>query len=279
MFPAQRQSGKVRVVKGFMGFANLESFLHDNEDWLASQPVNFHFRWRTHGQTDAANTHPYPITRDHRRLTQLDIVVPYAVMHNGVIPAYLAPADPFFSDTAIFVRDRVARRRGKRKMLVELRRTPGYNKFALMDGTGHTTLVGQFTSPTSANGHWVSNTSYAMRTQTWTPPYSAALNNITTCRALPPPTTPWTGAPHYGQAAYGDYADGWWGNQAERERRFLREAGWQRDEVEEQGECEKCGERATCLVYGMVLCVRCMQGVVDGEGEEEGVLTCPEGVA
>ena len=298
MFPAQRQSGKVRVVKGFMEFGKLASFLHDNDSWLTSQPVNFHFRWRTHGDTDPANCHPFPITRDHRRLTQLDVVVPYAVMHNGVIPLYLAPNDPFFSDTAMFVRDRVAKRRGKRKMVQELRRTPGFNKFSLMEGTGHTTLVGQFTSPTSANGHLVSNTSYVVKKQAVVKDATAGAKTYTTPhRALPAPaSTPWTGAAHYGSAPYDSYedyagsADGWWGAQQVKEREFLQEAGWQEDlwegedgglvVPEDKGECELCGEKATCWVYQVALCVECMVRMVQDVPQEDvealGVVTCPE---
>ncbi len=294
------QHGKVRVAKGFMGWTSLKPFLEDNEGVLEGQPVNFHFRWRTHGQTDQANTHPYPVTRDHRRLTQLDGEVPYAVMHNGVIPSYLAPIDPFFSDTAIFIRDRLARRRGKRKMLQELRRIPGVNKFALMDGrTRRTSLIGHFSSPLSAHGYLVSNTSYESRkvsvAERWKggkADYPAA-----TQTALSAPTTPWTGAAHYGSAPYSSWEDyveveeSWWAEQQAKEKRFLREAGWKEDlwsgpleelGVVDKGECESCGEKATCVVYGLVLCIPCMEEFVkDGVEEEEegvGMLSCPEGV-
>jgi len=171
MFPSSRSPGKLRVVKGFMTFDPLKTFLEGSEKWLVGNAVNFHFRWRTHGQTSRANCHPFPISTDHRYLTNLDVTVPVAVMHNGVIPAYLAPDDPFFSDTAMYVRDRVAKRRGKKKMVAELRACTGYNKFALMDGrSGMTTLIGEFTRPDSAKDYIVSNTSY-VRKQTYVSTY------------------------------------------------------------------------------------------------------------
>ncbi len=171
MFPSSRSPGKLRVVKGFMTFDPLKTFLESSEKWLVSNAVNFHFRIGTHGQTSRANCHPFPISNDHRYLTNLDVTVSYAVMHNGIIPAYLAPADPFFSDTAMYVRDRVAKRRGKKKMVAELRACTGFNKFALMDGrSGMTTLVGEFARPDSAKEYIVSNTSY-VRKQTYVSAY------------------------------------------------------------------------------------------------------------
>ena len=310
MFPSSRSPGKLRVVKGFMTFDALKTFLESNEKWLVSNGVNFHFRWRTHGQTSRANCHPFPISTDHRHLTNLDITVPVAIMHNGVIPLYLAPNDPFFSDTAIYVRDRVAKRRGKKKMVAELRACTGFNKFALMDGrSGMTTLIGEFVRPDSAKEYIVSNTSY-VRKQTYVSTYKGGtvngqVNKAPLATTKPNPVTPWNGTPGTVRTAfpapttvpprhqfswddgYGD--ESWWVAQEEQEKEFLQTHGWRESDSslvvpEEKPDCEFCGVDAPCYVYGIALCVECMVGLVQDVPEDEvvevgkGELTCPEKV-
>jgi len=277
MFP---QGGKVRVVKGFMDFASLESFLQDNESWLVGLPINFHFRLRTHGATNQANCHPYPITRDHRQLGLVDGLVKVALMHNGIIPSTLAPNDPSLSDTAIFIRNHVARRRGKRKQLAALRHTPDWNKFALMDGTGHTTFIGRFDSPISAHSYFVSNTSYLSKLWVGGSKRMPTYHEVAHREVFPSSNSIW-----------GDCEEeAWWReqgvkerSQVERDEEFMVEAGWKVASTPalmvppEEPECERCGEAATCWVFQMPLCVECMKEVVMGEGEDrKGVLTCPE---
>jgi hypothetical protein len=69
------QDGRLVVSKG-MGFT---SFMEAYEAIPIDMEIGIHFRTRTHGDVNLANTHPYVV------LNELDHGVDLLVMHNGII--------------------------------------------------------------------------------------------------------------------------------------------------------------------------------------------------
>lgn len=63
-------------------------------DSLTDRAVLVHFRYTTHGKTNEANCHPFPITKDA------------VIAHNGVIPGYVCPEGEC-SDTVLFIRKNI----------------------------------------------------------------------------------------------------------------------------------------------------------------------------
>ncbi len=96
----------VYLSKGYMDLPSL-LFALDQHDWQ-KQNLLLHFRIRTHGTVNAANTQPFAL--DH--LDKLDEHTPMAFAHNGIIdtPWVKNPAKsrPGESDTAIFAQDVLA---------------------------------------------------------------------------------------------------------------------------------------------------------------------------
>ena len=112
-----------------------------------------HWRWKTHGDIDMENCHPYQINETAW------------LMHNGILATGNA-ADPTKSDTWHFVRDYLAEvtddllhHAGFKEMVGEF---IGNNKFAIMTADGRLSVVNK-DQGISHGGVWYSNT-YA-----WTP--------------------------------------------------------------------------------------------------------------
>lgn len=92
---------------GIMSRSGVEKFVgrrHRKRAWrhlrivaASGEPYGLHFRWRTHGEINRANTHPF-------RAPESDAYV----MHNGIIGLtanVAAASEEDVSDTALFVRD------------------------------------------------------------------------------------------------------------------------------------------------------------------------------
>lgn len=90
----------ILVKKGFMHFPE---FYHNLRSAARKQDgAIIHFRLATHGKKDAANCHPFPITRDPSLLGTTKARVQCPVMgHNGVLAGYDYSGK--WSDTAQFV--------------------------------------------------------------------------------------------------------------------------------------------------------------------------------
>lgn len=136
-----RHDGRVEIRKGFLTFDALkvalecEPFLTD----VKAAEIGIHFRWATHGNVDAANCHPFPVTTNVGMLRGTCVRAKAALMHNGVIPEFsLVKSDA--SDTRLFV-----------KVLADMRNIDanaaflltGRGKFLLMTRAS-TIRVGQF---------------------------------------------------------------------------------------------------------------------------------------
>lgn len=93
----------VTIRKGMMTF---QSFWDKYEELCLTQDdeVCYHFRIKTAGLTNAANCHPFPVTKDVDLLRATDVICENAMAHNGIF----GKGEGDLSDTMIFVRDILA---------------------------------------------------------------------------------------------------------------------------------------------------------------------------
>ncbi len=166
MFP---DSGAIRCVKGFMTWPAMSDWIKRSASALKPRQVAFHFRIATHGDVNAANTHPFPITHKQARLVKRDTHSRHAFMHNGILVG-LVDRQAADSDSLVFARDYLApfgdavTETPLRQVLTAL---GGSNKFAIMSAGKGTYLMGSFTTD---DGWMFSNSSYKI--STYTSPHS-----------------------------------------------------------------------------------------------------------
>lgn len=142
------EAGRVKIYKGFMTW---------KEFWTAYEPhqskaVLVHFRWATHGKTDAPNTHPFYMCGND-----------YAVVHNGVLNIKCHEAD--MSDTWHFVGlvmepmvKACALDEPALKYLVE-EAIGSFNKIAVMRHDGKVVIFNE-DQGSWCNGSWFSNSNF-----------------------------------------------------------------------------------------------------------------------
>lgn len=186
MYP---ESGRVRVVKSM----DNDEFLSVYET-LKDLPLGIHFRYRTHGNQDLANAHPFQVLDKDEHGQDL------WVMHNGVISG-LTETDKRMSDTWHFVEaylrpilshapDLIHEARFRE--LIDGRIGSG-SKLLFLDGDGRFATVGD-TKGTTVNGCWLSN-SYSHNARGTRAAKNAAKSN-------PPAST------QYGKSYAGVYGGG-----------------------------------------------------------------------
>lgn len=87
---------RIKIRKGFF---KVEHFIQQyRKDERTAVTAVLHFRIATHGKTDAARCHPFPLTSDYNLLdkTSLDLCRGIGVAHNGI---YSIKTDGVHSDT------------------------------------------------------------------------------------------------------------------------------------------------------------------------------------
>lgn len=91
---------KVIIVKGFV---NVKKLLRMLATFNIGKEHNLliHFRLATHGQKDAGNCHPFPLTNNFEDMRKLHGVCDVAITHNGVFGGM--KASDKYSDTMKFV--------------------------------------------------------------------------------------------------------------------------------------------------------------------------------
>ncbi len=95
--------GMVRWEKGFMNVVDLKAALKKRQ-FGKNDLVLLHFRQATAGGVSAEMCHPFPVTSDEKLLTETTGTASIVMIHNGI----LGKGEPALSDTALFVRDRLA---------------------------------------------------------------------------------------------------------------------------------------------------------------------------
>ena len=179
MFP---EDDKVVIKKGYMNFKALhQAVMKDYQRLGKDTPFVLHFRIQTQGGVNQECTHPFPISKNMVDLKQLDSESKFGLAHNGIISltsqsGYTQYYDsktrtykydyskPDYSDTMKFITDYLALIIKKENWhkdedtLSLIEKLAGYsNKFAIMDGEGHTTLIGNFIED---KGIYYSNSTY-----------------------------------------------------------------------------------------------------------------------
>ena len=154
---------KVFIEKGFMKLDDLMNAMKhlskrlkvDNLE-LKDIPIVYHFRIKTHGANNPANTHPFPISSKEQHLKALDLTCDLGMVHNGIISS----AQPFgdMSDTASYIANVLTPlamldldfyKKTYGKTLME--NTIGYSKLAFLDKDGNIETVGDFKNGTKNN--------------------------------------------------------------------------------------------------------------------------------
>lgn len=169
-------------VHGYKGF-NDPVALYERVAALMDkkQPLVLHFRIGTSGGLGADVTHPYPVTRNLKKLHALKWTAPYGIAHNGVLP-YGSDDARHISDTIAFIKSDcftikkdprtissggLTVSSGAKKKLAG--KTRG-SRLCIMDKTGRVRLIGDGWRE-AAPGIMASNGSY----KPWgTPSYKAA---------------------------------------------------------------------------------------------------------
>ena len=101
---AVSEKDSVFICKGFMKFADFESWFHKAKlGKRVGQAIVFHFRIGTHGCKDGGNTHPFPVSDKPKVLRQLTGRFSMAVAHNGIFSNKVTLPD--VSDTGQFLAD------------------------------------------------------------------------------------------------------------------------------------------------------------------------------
>lgn len=151
MFPFDN---KVQIRKGFDTFDKFyKSLEKDKKKYGDKIPYILHFRISTqaHGRLDC--THPFPLSSNMDDLRKLNTTCDIGIAHNGIIDltsvgyGYGYTKQITYSDTMLFITDYLSLiikdrnyYKDKDKMLLIERLCD--SKLAIMDGNGHTELVG-----------------------------------------------------------------------------------------------------------------------------------------
>jgi len=126
MYP---QNGKIRVLKGLMDIESVLNALNQIPN-AKNIPIVIHFRFATHGDKSAENTHPFPLSGDYNDLIKLDTEVYRAMVHNGIMYQY-GSKSARLSDSAFFAKLLSGLQSDKAiKRAVEAHRN--YGKFVIM---------------------------------------------------------------------------------------------------------------------------------------------------
>lgn len=134
----------IHIRKDFNSFETFYAYLKNN---VKKEDVALiHFRLATHGLKDKGNRHPFPITRNIKRLRTLDLYCKQAVVHNGVIMGYNHKK---LSDTQKFVIDILASSKVKNNLQSRviqkmLAKYIDGDKLAIIDTDGAIILLGEF---------------------------------------------------------------------------------------------------------------------------------------
>lgn len=186
MFPS---NDSVIIKKGFMKWEEFyKSLQHDIKKYGEFTPFVMHFRIQTQGGVNKECTHPFPLSNDMDDLKKLRVKTDIGIAHNGIIDLTTVGyrTQVSYSDTMKFITDYLS--------LIIHDRTYYYNqntltlierlidsKMAIMDGSGHTELIGKFIED---NGCYYSNGYYKESRYKWT-----KTTTTTTIITTPQPTT------------------------------------------------------------------------------------------
>ena len=164
MYPSNDQ---VIIKKGFMTFDEFyKNLIYDYTRYTKNTDFVLHFRISTQGGVNKQCCHPFPLSRrmDDLKCTRAKSKI--GIAHNGIIDltaeSYHYKQTVTYSDTMKFITDYLSliikdRFFYKNPDTLELIERLADSKLAIMDETGHTTLIGEFEK---CNGVYYSNEYY-----------------------------------------------------------------------------------------------------------------------
>jgi hypothetical protein len=138
------RKGNVIITKGLMTFEKFWSSF-SKAKIAKKDTCIIHFRIATHGLTNEANTHPFPVSSDHGLLSSTQIVTDVGVAHNGMIRIN---CEENMSDTFTFVKQILGNQLVKEHiqhpaMLALLAKAIGGSRLALLWGNDDIKLLGE----------------------------------------------------------------------------------------------------------------------------------------
>jgi len=138
------ENGIVIGRKGFMTFKSLWKAL---EGFPVNKPLVIHFRWATHGARDASATHPFPASKREKDLKTVIWSHVFGIAHNGIVPGY-GTLTGGLSDPQDFIKrvlsDKSIIKNIHHPAVQRIIERMTASKWAILDGQGHVTLLGQF---------------------------------------------------------------------------------------------------------------------------------------
>lgn len=149
MFPSK---GNVIIKKGFMKFNDFYKDLKaDLKRYGEFTPFVLHFRIQTQGGVNPQYTHPFPLSADMDDLRKTRVKTDIGIAHNGIIDLTSSKYSytVTYSDTMKFITDYLTliihdKNYYKDKDKLTLIERLIESKMAIMDGDGHTELIGDF---------------------------------------------------------------------------------------------------------------------------------------
>lgn len=168
------KDGMVHIKKGFMTFEKFYKALM--RDYDQSLSFVLHFRIGTMGGNVPQLTHPYPMSRSMDELRKTNTTCKLGVAHNGIISLTSSYGydhtyvEPNYNDTMKFITDYMSiiiknsmfYKDDEKIELIE-RLVGSSNKFAILDGDGRITTIGNFIEEDCVK---YSNTTYEGYTRT-----------------------------------------------------------------------------------------------------------------
>lgn len=161
-------NGKVHIEKGFMSFASFKKALkYSIKKYglnVKETPMAFHFRISTQGGIKRELCHPYALSNSYDEMKELKGDYDFGVMHNGIIDLTSSYHITDHNDTMEYIKEIVYPLVGKNKnyyknngLMSVMKYTLDGNRFLIMDGNGHTELLGGWEQ---SKGVYYSNSSY-----------------------------------------------------------------------------------------------------------------------
>lgn len=174
----------VYIRKGFMTFDDFYTALKKDYDSIGKkQSFVMHFRISTQGGVNANLCHPYPLADNYADMQTLRVKCGLGIAHNGII-SLTSEYDSYWdskakcyvsrkldhNDTMKFIKDylyliiRDTEYYKDANTLKLIERLCG-SKLAIMDGTGHVQLIGEYIA--DEDGCYYSNSAYLPKTYTY----------------------------------------------------------------------------------------------------------------
>ena len=145
------RDGKVEIHKGYQAIEELMWDLN-YENFTEQDVVIYHFRIATQAHR-IEMSQPFPVTEDIEDLEALDAVADMGIAHNGIL-RQTSNGDPLLSDTAIYIRERIAGRNITDEFVKNLAEDTVGSRLAILEGNGEFHLTGTWTYE---NGLYYSN--------------------------------------------------------------------------------------------------------------------------